>query len=122
MTAVTASLNPSRSIKARCSFAANCFEVHGHQLDPSQKFQCRDLTGHEGSVIAVDFSADGTLLASGGVDKIVRLWPISKSIENVIQMKTKHKSTIYCLAISSDNRRIISGETDGKVIIHDVTT
>ena len=115
-------MNPSRSIKARGSFAANCFQVHGHKLDSLQKFQCRDLTGHSGSVHAIDFSDDGTLLASGGVDKIVRLWPISKAVENVIETKTKHKSSIYCLAISSDNRRIISGETDGKVIIHDVTT
>ena len=80
------------------------------------------MTGHEGGVGGIEFTADGTLLASGGADKIVRLWPISKAVENVIEMKTKHKSSIYCLAISSDNRRIISGETDGKVIIHDVTT
>ena len=106
-------------------FASNCFAANRQQLDPSLKFHCRELTGYEGGVIVVEFSADGTLLASGGFDKIVRLWPIGKSNEGVItpiEMETEHESFVYCLAVTPDNQRVLSGEMSGKVFIHDVTT
>jgi len=122
-----ASANPNRSIKASGAFAANCFVVHRKKMDHSRKFHCRDLTGHGGSITAIEFSDDGTLLASGGWDKIVRLWPISKAVhgQNVsipVKMETKHESYVRCLAISTDNRLLFSGENLGKVFIHDVAT
>jgi len=92
------------------------------------KFHCQDLIAHNGGVIKNEFSEDGTLLASGGLDKIVRLWPIGNSTGNEkdtiipIKMKTIHEPCIYCLAISSDNRRLFSGEKNGNVFIHDIPT
>jgi WD40 repeat protein len=86
------------------------------------------LIAHNGGVIKNEFSEDGTLLASGGLDKIVRLWPIGNSTGNEkdtiipIKMKTIHEPCIYCLAISSDNRRLFSGEKNGNVFIHDIPT
>ena len=91
-------------------------------------FYCRNLTGHTGGVGGIEFSEDGTLLASGGYDKIVRLWSIGKTTGNeqriidMIEMKTKHKSDVLCLAISPDNGRLFSGGKDGKVFIHDISS
>jgi transcription initiation factor TFIID subunit 5 len=33
-----------------------------------------DLTGHVGSVYAIEFSENGDLLATGGMDQTVRIW------------------------------------------------
>jgi WD40 repeat protein len=128
-TIATASLiNFNRSNKACGSFAASCFAVNHHQLDSSQRFHCRNLTGHTSGVVGLEFSKDGTLLVSGGYDKIVRLWPISSVTRNEqcpiipIEMKTRHVSHVYSLAITSDNRRLFSGGAGGKVFIHDVAT
>ena len=107
------------------SISSNCFAANRRQLNPLLKFHCRDLTGHEGGVGGIEFTADGTLLASGGTDKIVRLWPIGKSNEDAItpiEMGTEHESFVYCLAVTPDNQRVLSGEMSGKVFIHDVTT
>ena len=106
-------------------FSSNCFAANRRQLNPLLKFHCRDLTGHEGGVGGIEFTADGTLLASGGTDKIVRLWPIGKPNEDAItpiEMETKHESFVYCLAVTPDNLRLFSGEKNGKLLIHDVAT
>ena len=90
-----------------------------------------DLLGHSRVVNALEFSDDGTLLASGGFDKIVRLWPISRqgeagrgrnSIIAPIEMETRHASNVNCLAFAPDNRRLFSGGTGGKIFIHAVET
>jgi len=83
------------------------------------------LTGHKGAIATIEFSDDGTLLASGGHDKVVRLWPMRSAAEGrlaLVVMKTRHGSETYCLAISSGNSRLFSGEKEGKVFIHDIAT
>lgn len=83
----------------RNAFSATCFAVNRQQSDSSLKFDCRNLTSHTGGVGSIEFSADGTLLASGGVaEPIVRLGSINQAVENVIEMKTRHGSPIFCLA------------------------
>ena len=63
------------------AFAAKCFAVQRKESDITLSFYCIDLLGHTGEVKAVEFSGDGTLLASGGSDSIVRLWPIRQDAE-----------------------------------------
>ena len=106
------------------SFSANCFAaVHRKETNGDESFHCKDLVGHIGHTKAIEFSKDGTLLASGGTDKIVRLWPIGNSATIApTEMKTKHESAISSLAIYSENNRLFSGAADGKIFIHDIQT
>ena len=84
--------------------------------------------GHTDSILAMEFSTDGSFIVSGGADKNVRLWSLLNDTNEetqateVNQMMTKHESAVYCGAISSDSSRILSGGIDSKLFVHDART
>ncbi|XP_001848250.2 DDB1- and CUL4-associated factor 5 [Culex quinquefasciatus] len=85
----------------------------------------KDLVSHYGCVNAIEFSAEGELLVSGGDDRRVLLWNVDKSImekESPVAMQKQHLSNIFCLGMDSKNTRIFSGGNDDVVIVHDVET
>jgi WD40 repeat protein len=71
------------------------------------------LTAHQGSVTALTFSPDGTLLASGGMDGVIRFWDLT-SRQEVLGLEW-HLGAVTTLAFSPDGRWLLSGGADGAV-------
>jgi WD40 repeat protein len=69
-------------------------------------------------VHALVFSPDGKIFASGGGDKIVRLWDAQTRV--VTRTLSQHTKKITSLAFSRDGKRLISGSEDDTVKIWNV--
>ncbi|MCE2403030.1 hypothetical protein J4G08_19410, partial [Candidatus Poribacteria bacterium] len=65
------------------------------------------LTGHTNSVSSVSFSPDGNTIASGSLDKTIRLWNTRTGIQ--IQTLIGHTSPVNSVSFSPDGNTIASG-------------
>jgi WD40 repeat protein len=75
-------------------------------------------TGHEETVLALSVSPDGRTLASGGVDRIIRLWEVPTG--RPLARWEAHDASISALAFRPDGRTLVSGDTDGMLKLWDL--
>lgn len=63
---------------------------------------------------------------SGGDDRRVLLWQMSDAMMSASSkpcvMQKQHQSNIFCLAVTGDNTKILSGGNDDVVMVHDIRT
>ena len=75
------------------------------------------LADHEGAV-ALAYSSNGRLLASGSTDGSVQLWHVP--LENESRGRLDHGSAVTSLAFSADDRYLVSASQDGTLVLWDV--
>ncbi|KAJ9273594.1 hypothetical protein DTO212C5_228 [Paecilomyces variotii] len=71
------------------------------------------IDGHLGSVGIITFSPDGKMLASGSIDRTVKLWDAITG--TLLQTLEGHLDFIRTVKFSLDGRFLISGSNDGAV-------
>jgi serine/threonine protein kinase len=76
------------------------------------------LRGHQDWVYSVSFSPDGKFLASGSLDKTVKVWEVG-SWREVTTLKG-HGHTVYSVSFSPDGKFLASGSLDKTVKVWEV--
>ncbi|KAG0142826.1 hypothetical protein CROQUDRAFT_673304 [Cronartium quercuum f. sp. fusiforme G11] len=74
----------------------------------------------DAGVTSVCVSPDGTLLAAGSLDTVVRLWDTSTG--QLLDKLKGHKDSVYSVAFSPDGKFLVSGSLDKTLKLWDLST
>lgn len=77
-------------------------------------------SGHQGAVLAVDFSANRRYILSGSADKTIKLWDVETG--RCLQTFKAHKQPVFAVQFSPDWQRFLSVSQDQTVRVWDVAT
>ena len=77
------------------------------------------FTGHDGSIVSVAFSFDGSVIASGSTDGSVRVW---KSEDGEHLGTLNHNSPVLSVAFAAGDSLFASGSADGVARLWDPLT
>jgi WD40 repeat protein len=75
--------------------------------------------GHSGIIYSIAFSKNGSIIASGGEDKTIKLWDVKSG--KLIKTFSANSCTIYSIAFSPNNNFILASasysifENEGEV-------
>ncbi|MYR75223.1 MULTISPECIES: WD40 repeat domain-containing protein [unclassified Streptomyces] len=100
-------LGASATLAAAAGTTLVALRLTGGSSDAGEYY----LVGHSDDVNSVAFSCDG-IVASGSIDKTVRLWNIADREQKPVPPIEGHSGNIHAVAFSRDGKTLASGSRD----------
>ena len=89
-------------------------------LQTGQEISGTSLNGHSALIRSIALSPDGLYLASGSVDRTVRIWDIVSGPESVVQASLQaHTDVVTSAVLSTDGTFIVSSSHDFSIRVWD---
>lgn len=76
------------------------------------------IQGHKDAILSVAFSPDGSTIATGSYDKLVKLWDGATGKE--LRTLKEHSDAVYSVAFLPGGKQVVSGAGDRTLKIWDV--
>jgi WD40 repeat protein/DNA-binding SARP family transcriptional activator/tRNA A-37 threonylcarbamoyl transferase component Bud32 len=80
--------------------------------------QVETLQGHSGATTGIDWSRDGTRIATGGDDGTARVWDAETG--KPLMVLPGHVGLVAMVAFSPDGTRLVAGGNDGTALVWDI--
>lgn len=93
-------------------------QVHINYADTHKNFL--KLYGHKMPILSYDLSSDDALLATGSIDKDIRLWDMDYG--HSIKTLFAHQEPITVVKFISETHYLLSGSKDGHLKFWDADT
>ncbi|KAF9737266.1 hypothetical protein PMIN06_010948 [Paraphaeosphaeria minitans] len=100
-----------------CAGSLDSFDIHIWSVQTGQLLD--RLTGHEGPVMSLAFSPDGSTLVSGSWDRTVRLWNIFARSQTSEPLQLM--ADVTSVAVRPDNKQIAVTTLDGQLTFWSVS-
>jgi general transcriptional corepressor TUP1 len=81
--------------------------------DPQNQNQNQDA-----GVTSVSISPDGSMVAAGSLDSVIRIWEVASGI--LLDSLRGHRDSVYSVAFTPDGKGIISGSLDKSLKLWDL--
>ena len=78
-----------------------------------------ELRGHSRPINAADFSKDGTRIATGSDDNLIKIWDVAGASE-LLSLRG-HTATVNALQFTPDGTKLVTAGNDGVAIIWDAS-
>ncbi|KAI5301544.1 hypothetical protein KEM56_001614, partial [Ascosphaera pollenicola] len=99
-----------------CAGSHDSFDIHIWSVQTGQLLD--RLSGHEGPVSSLAFSADGSHLVSGSWDRTVRLWSVFGRTQTSEPLQLQ--ADVLCVAFRPDGKQIAASSLDGQITFWNV--
>ena len=111
-------LNPSNTLVA---YGVEVLDANNKTLrgtvkiyDFTQQKVTKQLSGHKSGISDLEFSPDGLLLASAGLDKKLQMWVVEHPEDLPIEM-TNNNGNIWDIAFTRDNNYLVASCNSGEI-------
>ena len=115
-----AALSPAADVLvlAGADGALRVWDLHTRTRLRVLRSELHQRSGHDAAALALAFSPDGSLLASGHVDGLVHLWDMASGDE--VPVRLRHDQSVGAIAFSPDGATLATGSLDASLRLWDL--